>query len=77
MKHKRTFEEHVAWYVDAVKSNLVLRAGYLSDAADRAIVMYRLRDKLSECPDIALHDDPKTIAKEIQEREDIARACAL
>lgn len=68
MRRKRTFDEHVAWYIDAVKSHLVLRAGYLSDAAEKAVEKYRLKEKLLECPDIAFHDDPKTIAKEIQER---------
>lgn len=77
MRRKKSFEEHVAWYIDAVKSYLIIRAGFLSEAAEKAVVMYRLRDKLMECPDIALHDDPKTIAKEIQERDDIVRSCAV
>lgn len=69
MRRTKSFEEHKNWYVSAVKSHLILRAGYLETDADKAITMYNLEQKIDECPDIAFHDDPRSIAREITKRQ--------
>ena len=65
---KRNFDDYKRWYLSAVKSNLILSAGVQEDVAEQALVNYRLAGKIDECPDIAYHDSPSKIAKEIRKR---------
>ena len=65
MRSAKNFNDYKKWYIGAVKSNLILRSGFMEDEADKIIIDFRLEQKIDECPDIALHDDPRSIAKAI------------
>ena len=62
---RKNFDDYKKWYVAAVKSHLILRAGLLEADADDYVRKYHLAEKIEECPDLALFDDPKTVAKAI------------
>lgn len=62
MKQLRTFDEHKKWYIDAVRSHLIVKSGMTHAEASNILEKYNLVSRIEECPDIALHDDPLTIA---------------
>ena len=56
------------WYLNAVKSILILHNGLLPDDADKVILSYGLPALLEKCPDAQMHDDPMIVVSEMVEQ---------
>ena len=55
------------WYIDAVRSDLILNHGLTSEAADAAMKRYMLKEKVEEFPDIQLHYSISSTTREMRE----------
>ena len=66
MKETRTFQEHKKWYISEVTNQLHSSVGGRMQDAAKAVKEYELSEKIDRCHDIALHDDPRSIAADIE-----------
>lgn len=64
---ERTLEESKKWYIDAVRSVLILNYGIMENEADEAIRKYSLKEALDEYPYIQMHYDVRAVADEMLE----------
>ena len=55
------------WYMNAVKSYLVLHMGVNEREAKRAIRRYRLSGRINRFPDIQMHYSIKSTVQEMEE----------
>lgn len=60
-----TLEQMKVWYLNAVKSVLILNNGLLPEDADKVIAAYGLAALLEQCPDAQMHDTPKDVVGEM------------
>lgn len=56
-----------AWYMAAVKGDLVLNYGLMPKEADNAIKAYNLKGLLDECTTMQLHDAPESVGESMKE----------
>lgn len=57
-------EKDKKWYVDAVRSSLILR-GLSSEVADQGIERFRLSERLAKWSEDQFHDDVTDVADDI------------
>ena len=60
-------KKEIKWYIDAVRSDLILNQGMTSEAADAAMERYMLKEKLEEYPDVQLHYSISSTTREMRE----------
>ena len=60
-------EQWNEWYLNAVKSYLILYRGLLPSDADSVISEYGLEKLLEKCPEAQMHDIPKDVVAEMED----------
>ena len=65
------------WYVEAVRSALILNYCATGEEADNALSAYQLQTRLDKYPEAQLHYDVEDIADEIVEGGFLQKSCVL
>ncbi len=60
-------ENEIQWYLNAVRSDLILNHGLTKDAAETAMKCYMLKEKLEKYPDVQLHYSISSVIREMRD----------
>ena len=60
-------EKEIKWYIDAVRSDLILNYGLSTEDANAAMERYMLMEKMKEYPDVQLHYSISSVTREMQD----------
>lgn len=66
---KRTLEEEKKWYMDAVKSDLILNKGLSAKDAAVAIQKYGLKKRIDRFPYQQMHDDIESVTNDMKKQD--------